>query len=532
MMPDPPRDALAATIVINCCDDLDYLPQAIESALAQSVPADAVIVVDDGSRSDPGPIVARYPGVRLIVQRNAGLAAARNTGLAAVATGFVAFLDADDVLHPAALEAGFACFARSPGAAFVFGAYRRVDRAGRPIGDVHFRPTGTCAYADLLRTNLIAMHATVLYRTRVIREFGGFDPRLRLCEDYDLYLRIVRRRPIASHPVVVADYRQHGRNISSRHRAMLDTVRRILRRHRDPPTPALREAWREAQHLWADYYGHELLEARRAARRAGRHFLFARHVKDQIMVELQHALPERIRASPLGRLGASLRARLVRWPPRIGRVRLGQLDSPRPISLNFGFDRGLPIDRYYIEDFLARHGGDVRGRVLEIGDDTYSRRFGDDRIVRQDVLHVRDGIPGATMYGELTDPAVLGDDLFDCVVLTQTLHLIYDFRIAVERLHAALRPGGVVLLTVPGITPVDRGEWRDSWYWSFTRASMQRLFGEVFGAANVQVGTYGNVYAATLYLQGLSVDEARCEHLDVEDAAYPVIVGVRARKPE
>src|SRR6266446_1258255 len=129
-----------------------------------------------------------------------------------------------------------------------------------------------------------------------------------------------------------------------------------------------------------------------------------------------------------------------------------------PISLDFGWDRGTPIGRYYIESFLADRTADISGRVLEIGDDAYSRRYGGSQITKQDVLHLDVNHPIASLVGDLTQPDVLPDGAFDCILLTQTLQLIFDLEQAVRRLHAALRPGGVLLFTVPGISQIDRGQ--------------------------------------------------------------------------
>ena len=137
----------------------------------------------------------------------------------------------------------------------------------------------------------------------------------------------------------------------------------------------------------------------------------------------------------------------------------------------------------------------------------------------------------ATIVGDLSAPGVLPPDSFDCIVLTQTLHLIYDVRGAAAALHDALRPGGVLLLTVPGISQIDRHEWAGSWYWALTPLAASRLFAEVFGARAVRVEGHGNVFAATAFLQGVALEEVPRAKLAVQDPAYPVVVTVRARKP-
>jgi SAM-dependent methyltransferase len=227
-----------------------------------------------------------------------------------------------------------------------------------------------------------------------------------------------------------------------------------------------------------------------------------------------------------------LKARL-RGPddvPPVGTVRFGDLRRVEPISRVFGFDRGRPVDRYYIESFLGRHAADVRGRVLEVGDASYTRQFGGDRVTRSDVLHVSEGAPGATVVADLSDAGHVPSDAFDCVVLTQTLHLVYDVRAAIRTLHRILAPGGVLLCTFPGISQIDRYDWHDTWYWSFTALAARRMFGEVFPADNLTVETHGNVLAAVAFLQGLAVEELSPEELDHHDPDYEVTVAVRAVK--
>jgi SAM-dependent methyltransferase len=207
----------------------------------------------------------------------------------------------------------------------------------------------------------------------------------------------------------------------------------------------------------------------------------------------------------------------------------GRAASAEPLSRDFGFSRGTPVDRFYIESFLADHAADICGRVLEVGENRYSRRFGDNRISKQDILHLRRNEPGATISGDLSDPATLPPRTFDCIVLTQTLHLIFDLPGAVETLHRSLRPGGVLLVTVPGITPIDSGEWKTGWYWSLTEAALSRLLCAKFSVDEVTTETHGNLFAATAFLHGASVEETGTRRLQSLDPSYPVIVAARAR---
>jgi SAM-dependent methyltransferase len=223
----------------------------------------------------------------------------------------------------------------------------------------------------------------------------------------------------------------------------------------------------------------------------------------------------------------AIRRLLRRYVRSVGNVDFGDLGGVHPISRSFGFDRGTPVDRFYIEGFLASHSGDIRGRVLEVGEAAYSCRFGSG-ITHQDVLHVNETGAGATIVGDMTEEGVLPEEAFDCMILTQTLDLIYDIRAAVSQLERALKRGGVALVTVPGVTSL--GEWRESMCWALTENSARRLFCESFDEEAVTVTALGNVYAATCFLQGLAVEELDREMLAHRDEGYPVIVTIRARK--
>jgi hypothetical protein len=227
------------------------------------------------------------------------------------------------------------------------------------------------------------------------------------------------------------------------------------------------------------------------------------------------------------RLGTAV-TRITRFPP-VGAVEFGDLRRTTPISQDWGFDRGTPIDRYYIERFLELHSLSIRGRVVEVGDDTYTLRFGGQRVTSSDVLHVSPDFPGATIIGDLTDPDSVPAGRFDCIIVTQTLNFIFDVSAAVATLHRMLAPGGVVLATMPGISQISR-EDMDQWgeYWSFTSRSVGRLFGSIFGPENVHVEVYGNVLSAISLLQGIASEELTREELDYRDRDYETSIGVAA----
>jgi SAM-dependent methyltransferase len=231
--------------------------------------------------------------------------------------------------------------------------------------------------------------------------------------------------------------------------------------------------------------------------------------------------------------------------PVIGRARIRRPRPLTPLSRYYGFDRGTPIDRFWIERFLERHGaqdeyalGDIRGAVLEIGGSEYVGRFGrpgsgPGMVNSIDVLHVDRSNPEATVVGDLGTGEGVPEAAYDCIICTQTLHVIYGVHEAISTLHRALRPGGVLLATLPGISSrskPDADRWGD--YWRFTSLSTRRLFEEAFPAELVRVEAFGNMRAAIGLLQGLSAQELSPAELDMRDPDYEVLLAVRAQKPD
>jgi len=108
---------------------------------------------------------------------------------------------------------------------------------------------------------------------------------------------------------------------------------------------------------------------------------------------------------------------------------------------------------------------------------------------------------------------------------------VYDVRAVVRTLHRILKPGGVALVTVPGITKISRHDM-DRWgqYWCFTTKSARRLFEESFTISGVRTEAWGNVLAATAFLQGIAAEELTTEELDHDDPDFETLIGIRAAR--
>ena len=201
-----------------------------------------------------------------------------------------------------------------------------------------------------------------------------------------------------------------------------------------------------------------------------------------------------------------------------------------PISRFFGLDRGTPIDRYYIEKFLAKQASHIKGRVLEVANNHYSKRYGADRVTHFEILY-QTADSKATIVGDLTDKNTLPANIIDCFICTQTFNFIFDVRQSIEGAYHMLKPGGVLLATLAGLSQISRYDM-DRWgdYWRFTTASANQLFSEVFGN-EVEVTCYGNLLAAKALLDGLAVEDLPdIKMLDEQDPDYQVIITVRAVK--
>jgi glycosyltransferase involved in cell wall biosynthesis len=534
-----PDCANRISIVIPCYNHGKYVSEAINSVLEQGYQDVEVIVVDDGSTDNTKEVVrngfANNEAVKYVYQNNQGLSAARNTGINHATGNYFVFLDADDWLVDNALLTNLAFLQQNEQYAFVSGGHIVIndrqhyrEEKGEVIQGNH--------YNELLQRNYIGMHAAVMYRRWVFDEFR-FDTSLRASEDYDMYLNIARKYPVHHHSKAIAVYRFHDSNMSGDIYKMFKYTLLVLgRQKRNLHSRAEAQCFSKGMHIWKDYYSRQLLLTLPhkptwplTSKMLSEHYIacvnhpvpYIKYLKSKAMMNLKKA--KRRVKSFITKYGPGA-------IPAPGRVRMGDFNRTTPFSTDFGYDRGGPVDRYYIENFLAAQAGGVKGRVMEIGDNEYTMRFGGNKVTQSDILHINDSNPKATIVGDLSYLPQVPDNTFDCIILTQTLHLIYDYRAALQSCYRILKPGGVLLLTVPGISHIHHGEWGKYWMWSFTNNSLQRMLSEVFEPSKIAIETHGNVLAATAFLYAMGVSEIKQSQLNYNDPQYQVIITAAARK--
>lgn len=201
-----------------------------------------------------------------------------------------------------------------------------------------------------------------------------------------------------------------------------------------------------------------------------------------------------------------------------------------PISNIFGIERGLPIDRYYIEKFLAKNSRYVKGTVLEVAERGYTIKYGSD--VKESIcMHVSDSKDGNNIIANLETGEGIVENMADCFILTQTLPFIFDVREAARNVVRSLKRGGIALVTVSGITQISRYDMsRWGHYWSFTTASLKKLFDMINEVESVEVEAYGNVKSSVSGLYGLAMEDVCQEELEYKDDNYQQIVTAVVKK--
>jgi SAM-dependent methyltransferase len=199
-----------------------------------------------------------------------------------------------------------------------------------------------------------------------------------------------------------------------------------------------------------------------------------------------------------------------------------------PLSDQFGLDRGRPLDRYYIEAFLAEQHEVIRGSVLEVQDDAYTRAYGADRVSMSTVVDIEVANQRATLIADLSEPASLPADAYDCIILTQTLHLIRRPERCVENCYRGLRSGGTLLATAPSLSRVSPTH-PDADFWRFTPAGIGELFASHWPDM-FSVHAFGNLRTCLGFLVGQVAAEVPEAVLVHRDPRFPLTVAVTGVK--
>lgn len=522
------------SVVMIFLDAERFIEEAIESIRAQRLTDWELILVDDGSIDGSAAIARRYGAedparIRYLHhphRENRGMSASRNLGIRLAHGEFLAFLDADDVSTPDQLLHQVAELEAHPEAEAVYGCLRiwnswpgNPDKATkdyitgptRPPGMVMQPPEGLKV---LTRPHFFGICSIMLRRDFVVG-IGGFEEEFRdLHEDTVFHTKVFANAPVLISASCWAWYRQHpGSTVRKSHSSVRWHIEEAVRYGKWRSTYLARQA------IDDDEVTGMIKNSRTRSSTPLRYIAW--HPARVI---------GRILPDPARRVLAPIWRRFRQRPP-VGTIDFGDLRRKRPISGDFGSERGTTIDRHYIEGFLAEHAHFVKGRVLEIGDNVYTKQFGQSRVTTSDILHVHDGNKRATFVDDLARGDTLPSNEFDCVILTQTLQLIYDVPAAIRTLHRILKPSGVLLATFPGLSQIPECEWSEHWYWGFTSRSALRLFRESFPDDCVEVRAHGNVLASAGFLYGFAVEELELEELDYRDPDYELVITVKAQKP-
>ena len=542
------------TAVIIFLNTEKFLQEAIESVIDQTYDSWELMLVDDGSTDGSTAIAKQYAEqyptkIRYLEHpghQNRGMSASRNLGIRSGTGEYIALLDSDDLWLPRKLEDQVALLNAQPEAAMLYGRTQFWHSWTGNFKDFELdyytnlglAPNRLVQPPELLTLFLkdehtIASTCSILLRRSAYEQFGGFEENFRdMYEDMVFYTKLYlespvyvtdgcwdryRQNPNGCNAIATREGRFHPTKVNVARRTFLTWIETYLSKQGWEGT----EVWEVLQkELWP--YQHPLT-----------------HSFVSIPQNLKQQTRRVIRF--VGRRTLPIATR--RWLrdlrkgnrtlPMFGWTIFSGFRNLNPICRDFGCARGVPVDRYYMEQFLASQSKIIQGRVLEIAENSYTCRYGGDKVTKSDVLHVAENNPYATMVGDLTRADHIPGDAFDCIILTQTLQFIYDVPAAMRTLYRILKPGGVLLATFSGISqisPFDMEEWGQ--YWNFTTLSARKLFTEQFPSTHVQVKSHGNVLVATAFLQGMVIEDLRKDELDYNDPEYEVLITVKATKPE
>lgn len=520
------------SIVLPIYNGAKYIGATLDAVLGQTHQSWELLVYDDASTDDTPTVLSAYVEKaqgRMRVLRdpagvNRGQFAGRIAGSKAARSETIALLDADDVWRPNYLERSLAAWRtvtkRRSNLAFAFtpATYWYPDKSApdfvQPMPDNSPR---TLEPGELLPSIFDSNYmispcpSATIIRRDVLQSMERFAraAHRNLYEDQFLWIAASSTRPIHCNDFSLMLYRQHNISFSRgwgeaamRERSVVDE-RTMLREIQSqltevPEAVAERLSSRAAQ-----------VDAPSALSR-GRAALVAR-------------TPEWLRRK-VRRVESKIVDRTKMWAES---ARTHVRDGVEPLSYVWGFDRGTPIHRHYLESFLRASARVVKGRVLEFQNDEYASIVGGSAITKLDILHIDDTNPRATLIADLTKPNDLPSDAFDCVICTHVLHIIPDFASALRDLHRVLKPGGTLLVAVPLISMYEPGY---SELWRFTPEGLRTALAGAFAPDRIEVAAYGNSLVSAGELRGLVAEDFSRDELAWNDPRFALEVCGRATK--
>lgn len=502
------------SIIITCFNKVAYIEEAVGSALSQVHGSFEVIVVDDGSEDGSWDIIQtlakHHPNVlaaRHVSGRNLGEGASRGLGLDLSRGLFILYLDGDDRLLPSRLRHDEDVIHRFPGSTSIVSRTRyfhqNIESGTRALcqdeemvdciaplsdhlyGELEFflacfydYDRHEAAFKGIPCVGAVTTRRDVAITVPWQREFS-------CAADICYFAEVLMRKGVYYSDECHAEYRltTEGAWYQARQNATEDFWQRLTKRH--------------IQFL--------ALDVEPAALEAAQQSLSLK------LQSLQHQ-----GANPMAQAAAP-----------------ADVIPVAPFCPRWGLSRGAPVDRYYVDRFLARHSADIQGHVLEIGDDGYSRRFGTADLQSVDILDVDPNNQRATIIADLCHTERLAADCYDCVVMTQVLPYTESPVAALRTLLRALKPGGVLLCTCPAITPVSPEiNERDRWYWSVYSPTARLFFDEAgFQPQDLLIESWGNLRVATAFLWGLAQEDLTEADFQPRDVSYPLITTIRAVRP-
>ena len=527
--------------VIPFLNGEQFLRDAIESVSAQTYANWELLLVDDGSNDGSTAIAleyaSAYPGkIRCLEHeghRNLGASASRNLGIRNAKGEYIAFLDADDVWLPRKLEQQVEILESHPTAGMLCGPViawhswngRSSSGARDSVRVLGMEYNKVFAPPTLLRYFVCDDSATpgtgsLLVRREIVNSVGGFQEDFRgLYDDQAFYAKVCVVAPILVTDKCSFKYRKHPGSMCStairgkRYLSARLTYLRWLAGYLSARGVADEELWKALRRqLWLVRHPALAAALRRVVGISG---------------ALRHPSAAALLMRPQSVKQAGKRVRDSVALLGVPEVRARMAIGCEPLSQSWGFDRGLPIHRYYVECFLREAAGDVHGDCLEFQEDSYTTRFGGSAVRTLDVLHLDASNPHATIVADLTQPNDVPSDRFDCIICTHVLHLVGEVDTLVRELRRILKPGGVLLVATPLVSMCGP---RSHELCRLTPEGLQLVLKRAFGEGKVGVRAYGNSLTAAGEIRGLVAGEFSAAELDLEDARFAVEVCARAVK--